>query len=504
VAHRPSHRSACNIRAAEMKCETAYPITDIPSDELLFKIPPPSKDDCPVCLLPMPISELRCAYMTCCGKFLCHGCIRAAFCSGSKAAFSSMVVRCALCREKTIVPDDVILQRVKKRMAANDGDAYFFLGCNYFDGTLGLKKNLAKAVELWLIGASLGSGTSQERLWAVYSEGWIVKKDKEKAVHYGRLAAMKGHVIARWNLGNHEKDKGITKVNVSNAVKHWKIAAMAGWNNAMDQIEDMLSGGYPRLGVTVEIYEETLAAYLVSQDERKSDQREQDRGTRDCSVSDQEIARKKRTGSEASTSPTGPTSPCSVCGKKVPKTSLLRCIRCNADTYFVCSRDCRRNDWQRHKCEDCLVVRVEKGLPGDACECTRCELGANEQGIGDDDVSEFFNSCHIWRGRPDVYKVSGNKAVPLTEEELNEVAYVYPTFTYMGTSGIFCLPRPKTFYAPNGSKVFTVRQLAHALAEAEEGNDDMHHMLSAAGGGAKFAGFIRHKDPHTFYSRFHM
>ena len=150
------------------------------------------------------------------------------------------------------------------------------------------------------------------------------------------------------------------------------------------------------------------------------------------------------------------------------------------------------------------MVRVEKGLPGEACECTRCELGANEQGIGDDDVSEFFNSCHIWRGRPDVYKVSGNKAVPLTEEELNEVAYVYPTFTYMGTSGIFCLPRPKTFYAPNGSKVFTVRQLAHALAEAEEGNDDMHHMLSAAGGGAKFAGFIRHKDPHTFYSRFHM
>ncbi|KAK1747151.1 hypothetical protein QTG54_002495 [Skeletonema marinoi] len=246
----------------------------------------------------MPLSELRCAYMTCCGKFLCHGCTSAAV--GSKAAFTSMGVRCALCREKTIVSDDEILQRVKKRMAANDGDAYFFLGCNYFDGTLGLRKNLAKAVELWLIGASLGSGTSQERLSVVYSEGWIVKKDEEKAVHYERLAAMKGHVISRWNLGNHEKDKGITKVNVSNAVKHWKIAAMAGWDHAMDHIEDMLSSGYPRLGVTVEIYEETLTAYLVSQNERKSDQREKDRGTRDCSVSDQEIARKKRTGSEAS------------------------------------------------------------------------------------------------------------------------------------------------------------------------------------------------------------
>jgi hypothetical protein len=150
------------------------------------------------------------------------------------------------------------------------------------------------------------------------------------------------------------------------------------------------------------------------------------------------------------------------------------------------------------------MVRVENGLPEEACECTRCKDGANEHGIGDDDVSEFFNSsCLVWRGRPDVYKASDNKAIPLTEEELNTIAYPYPTFVYMGTFSLFCLPRPKTFYAPTGSKAFTVRQLAHALAEAEEGNDDMHDMISAAGGGDRFAGFIRHKDPHTFYSRFH-
>lgn len=72
----------------------------------------------------------------------------------------------------------------------------------------------------------------------------------------------------------------------------------------------------------------------------------------------------------------------------------------------------------------------------------------------------------------------------------------------MGTAGLFCLPRPKTFYAPVDSTALTVRQLAQALAEAEEGNDDMHDMISAAGGGRQFAGFIRHEDPHTFYSRF--
>jgi TPR repeat protein len=193
--------------------------------------------------------------MTCCGKFLCHGCVRAAVRSCSKAAYNSMVARCALCREKTTVSHEVTIQRIKKRLAANDGDAYFFLGCSYYDGLLGLRKNLAKAVELWLIGASLGSGAAQERLSIVYREGWIVKKDEEKALHYERLAAMKGHVISRFNLGVNEMDKGnTTKVSMSNAVKHWKIAAMAGWEHAMDMIEDLLSGGYPRMGVTVEIY----------------------------------------------------------------------------------------------------------------------------------------------------------------------------------------------------------------------------------------------------------
>lgn len=235
-----------------------------------------------------------------------------------------------------------------------------------------------------MLGAALGSGAAQERLAIVYSEeGWIVKRDKEKALHYNRLAAMRGHVIARHNLGIAEKDKGSTKVYVSNAVKHWKIAAMAGSDYSMDFIEDLLSGGYPRMGVTVEIYEDTLAAYLESQNESKSDQREEDekrRTGRESSIS-LTVPPNVRPGEEIqvyagykivkvrcpknvcpgqsiqisvpvdpmdranSDGGNFPTCPCSVCGKKVPKTTLLRCIRCKADKYFVCSRDCRRNDW---------------------------------------------------------------------------------------------------------------------------------------------------------------
>ena len=51
--------------------------TDI-SDEKLFADPPP-KEDCQICLLPMPhasgVSKVRITYMPCCGKTLCEGCV---------------------------------------------------------------------------------------------------------------------------------------------------------------------------------------------------------------------------------------------------------------------------------------------------------------------------------------------------------------------------------------------------------------------------------------------
>ena len=47
------------------------------SDEELFREPPP-KEDCPICLLPIPFANGFCnicsAYQACCGKTLCMGC----------------------------------------------------------------------------------------------------------------------------------------------------------------------------------------------------------------------------------------------------------------------------------------------------------------------------------------------------------------------------------------------------------------------------------------------
>ena len=62
IAHRPQHKKACKKRAAELH------------DEKLFKDPPPP-EDCPICILPLPLNIRRRQFQACCEKVLCDGCV---------------------------------------------------------------------------------------------------------------------------------------------------------------------------------------------------------------------------------------------------------------------------------------------------------------------------------------------------------------------------------------------------------------------------------------------
>jgi len=61
-AHRPQHKKACKKRAADL------------FDEKLFADPPP-RDECPICLIPLPLNESQIQFQSCCGKTICDGCV---------------------------------------------------------------------------------------------------------------------------------------------------------------------------------------------------------------------------------------------------------------------------------------------------------------------------------------------------------------------------------------------------------------------------------------------
>ena len=59
-----------------------------------------------------------------------------------------------------------------------------------------------------------------------------VGKDIKKVKHFHELAAMGGHVIARHSVGAFEAQAG----NMSRAMKHWMIAARAGYDDSLANI----------------------------------------------------------------------------------------------------------------------------------------------------------------------------------------------------------------------------------------------------------------------------
>jgi len=229
----------------------------------------------------------------------------------SRKGSKSLIGKCSFCREPTLISDKEQIARCKKRMAVGDGDAFCFLGLNYYDGLLGLQQNNMKAAELWLKGAALGSVSAQNKVAFAYSKGVGLEKDERKALHYSQLAAMGGDVTARFNLG-------VSCARMEDTIEHWKIAAGSGFELALDKIEMLLKCN----ALSEEAYESVLTTYLSSRDELKSAEREmaekKKRGSPKYEKNLSAYGRSDLPGGQSKV-PSTALSSCSVCGKKTPR-----------------------------------------------------------------------------------------------------------------------------------------------------------------------------------------
>jgi len=249
VAHRPAHKKACKERLAEL------------FDEKLFKQPPPN-EDCPICYLRLPIDLEQSMYQSCCGKMLCYGCVHAHV----VAAAITERFKCVFCRTKATSSHEEDIERIKKRVEANDALAMVNLGTYYQLGMMGLRQDNAKALELFHESAKLENHHAHFNLSVCYQNGSIVEIDTRKATYHEQRAAMAGDVQARYNLGCEEGNAS----NMDRAYKHWMISANDGYDLAMNEIRE----GYNKGFVTKDDYEKTMCAYGNSIDEMKSNDRD--------------------------------------------------------------------------------------------------------------------------------------------------------------------------------------------------------------------------------------
>ena len=231
-------------------------------DKDLFQ-QPLREQDCPICFLRLPTLHTGQVYMTCCGKIICSGCLHAPVYDNNG---NTIEEKCPFCRTPFPASDEEIIEQVKKRVEMGDDEAIFELGYYYFEGMHGLPQDSAKAVELWHQAGELGCAASYNNIGTAYDNGEGVERDEKKASHYYELAAMRGDVVARYNLGITEKEAD----NTDRALKHFMIAVGFGDDNSLKMIQQMYVKGH----ATKDDYAKALRVYQAYLDEIRSDQRD--------------------------------------------------------------------------------------------------------------------------------------------------------------------------------------------------------------------------------------
>ncbi|KAL7527585.1 hypothetical protein ACHAXR_002026 [Thalassiosira sp. AJA248-18] len=254
LTHRPVHKNECKKRAAELL------------DERLFTDPPP-RDECPICLLTLPISGPQTSYQSCCGKIVCFGCTLAVNVKMRTTVAQMGRVRistsppCPFCRVTAPASIQEFDERCAKRMKLGDANAYCHIA-----GDSGKPLNYGRAFELYSKAAELGSPDAHYELGNMYRSGKGRDIDIKKAKHHYQVGAIGGHLLARNNLGVIETQQGKTE----RAMKQFKITA----RNGLIKGIEALRMGYSEGLVTKEELDETVLAYKVAVDEMKSEQRD--------------------------------------------------------------------------------------------------------------------------------------------------------------------------------------------------------------------------------------
>ena len=250
--HRPQHKRACKKRMAEMR------------DELLFKQPESSdRGDCPICCLPLPLDPQKSGFglSACCSKMICQGCNYA-----DQIRQRGLVIpqkpSCAFCREPVPETDEEVDAMTMKRVEKNDPEAMWQMGARRL-----AEGDYKSAFEYSTKAAELGDANAHFNLSIMYRLGQGVEKDEKKHVYHLEVAAIGGHVDARYNLGCHEGNNG----RIDRAVKHLIIAANMGEEGSMKALWEYHARGLVKKDdLTV-----TLRAHQAAVDAAKSQQREE-------------------------------------------------------------------------------------------------------------------------------------------------------------------------------------------------------------------------------------
>ena len=188
--------------------------------------------------------------------------------AGKKVAFT-----CPFCREPIPTSAGEEFALLQAKCLQNDQKALSIMGDLYRDGDHHVAKDDLKALDCWIRAVELASPEACTNIGNSYDLGNGVSVDKKRASLFERIGALRGSVVARHNIGCFEYMSGNHEI----AIRHWKIAAEAGYQDSLTAIRKIYNADGKAPGkefISKECMDFAYRACHEAQMEVKSEERE--------------------------------------------------------------------------------------------------------------------------------------------------------------------------------------------------------------------------------------
>ena len=223
------------------------------------------REECPICMLPLPLRDDEIVFMACCGKTICLGCSYKQKINDRENRVPKHKEKCAFCCQ--VSPSNTV-KALKKLMKKNNSNAFMIMASHYKDGD-GVMQSDTRVLDMYIHAAELGD----TRAFGMIGQYYFTTQNTSKAVEFWEVAAKKGSYYAHSLLASLDDMNG----NRDGCNKHLRVAASAGHKGSIDY----LMANYKRKLVSKEDLAKTLRAYQASTNEMKSRDRDDGIAARD-------------------------------------------------------------------------------------------------------------------------------------------------------------------------------------------------------------------------------
>jgi TPR repeat protein len=176
-------------------------------------------------------------YHACCGNSICSACVK------ERDGFIEKrndKPTCPFCRKAKPQSAGEISRQLEARIQQNDVNALFKVGVRLWNGENGMSKDRLQALDYWIRAVELGSTVTFGSAFACreiacfyVKDTALAPMDKKRAFRFEQVAAMRGNIVSRGDIGHTEYFRGNHEIGI----RHWKIAAEAGHQMSLDALK---------------------------------------------------------------------------------------------------------------------------------------------------------------------------------------------------------------------------------------------------------------------------